>query len=85
MIYKQRNLLSFVLVSIVERAREMFSILFNATSCKDQSKDQCQHREIPNADTEVRPLTLCMLHSIKFLCIILMRSKVCFRNLKIVF
>ena len=33
MIYKQRNLLSFVLVSIVERAREMFLVLFNATSC----------------------------------------------------
>ena len=33
MIYKQRNLLSFVLVSIVERAQETFSVLVNVSSC----------------------------------------------------
>ena len=32
MIYKQRNLLSFVLVSIVERAQETFSVLVNVSS-----------------------------------------------------
>ena len=33
MIYKQRNLLSLVLVSIVERAQETFSVLVNVSSC----------------------------------------------------
>ena len=33
MIYKQGNLLSFVLVSIVERAQETFSVLVNVSSC----------------------------------------------------
>ena len=33
MIYKQRNLLSFVLVSIVERAQETFSVLVKVSSC----------------------------------------------------
>ena len=33
MIYKQRNLLSFVLVSTVERAQETFSVLVNVSSC----------------------------------------------------
>ena len=33
MIYKQRNLLSFVLVSIVERAQETFTVLVNVSSC----------------------------------------------------
>ena len=33
MIYKQRNLLSFVLVSIVELAQETFSVLVNVSSC----------------------------------------------------
>ena len=33
MIYKQRNLLSFVLVSIVERAQETFSVLVNVSLC----------------------------------------------------
>ena len=33
MIYKQRNLSSFVLVSIVERAQETFSVLVNVSSC----------------------------------------------------
>ena len=33
MIYKQRNLLSYVLVSIVERAQETFSVLVNVSSC----------------------------------------------------
>ena len=32
-IYKQRNLLSFVLVSIVERAQETSSVLVNVSSC----------------------------------------------------
>ena len=44
----------------------MFSVLLNATSCQDQSKDQRQHREIganadnrcPNADTEVTTTTI---------------------------
>ena len=31
MIYKQRNLSSFVLVSIVERAQETFSVLVNVS------------------------------------------------------
>ena len=31
MIYKQRSLLSFVLVSIVERAQETFSVLVNVS------------------------------------------------------
>ena len=33
MIYKQRNLLSFVLVSIVESAQKTFSVLANVSSC----------------------------------------------------
>ena len=33
MIYKQRNLLSFVLVRIVERAQKTFSVLANVSSC----------------------------------------------------
>ena len=33
MISKQRNLLSFVLVNIVERAQETFSVLVNMSSC----------------------------------------------------
>ena len=33
MIYKQRNLLSFVFVSTVERAQETFSVLVNVSSC----------------------------------------------------
>ena len=33
MIYKQRSLLSFVLVSIAERAQETFSVLVNVSLC----------------------------------------------------
>ena len=33
MIYKHKNLLSFILVSIVERAQETFSVLVNVLSC----------------------------------------------------
>ena len=36
MIYRQRNLLSFVLVSIVERAQEAFSVLVNVSLLQAQ-------------------------------------------------
>ena len=84
MIYKQRNLLSFVLVTIVERAQETFSVLANVPSCQDQSKAQRQRCEIPNADTKVSLFTLCMLRFIKPFLHRINEIQACFRNFKVV-
>ena len=54
MIYKQRNLFSFVLASILSNVpRKFFEFYSTCHRVKIKSKAQRQRCEIPNADTEV--------------------------------